>query len=195
MNAVAAVVLAAGRGTRFGPAPKLLALLDGTPLVRHVTEAAVRSSARPVIVVTGHRADDVEAAVRTQPVQVTRNSVFADGLSTSLQAGFSALPPGIEAAIVLLGDMPLVTADLINELAAAWRGSGQPAALIPVFDGQRGNPVVLSRALEDPIRELSGDAGAGRILRDHPGVVEWPLKSPSILQDIDTPNELRSLQI
>jgi molybdenum cofactor cytidylyltransferase len=194
MSTVAAIILAAGRGARFGPDPKLLALLDGKPLVRHVAEAAVRSFVDPVIVVTGHRADDVEAAIRTLPVQVTRNTLFAEGLSRSLQAGFSALPPASEAAIVLLGDMPLVTAELVDELAAAWRENGKPAALIPIFDGQRGNPVVLSRVLEDPIRKLSGDAGAGRILRDCPGVVEWPVKSQAILQDVDTLNELRGLQ-
>lgn len=194
MSEVAAIVLAAGSGTRFGPVPKLLALLEGKSLIRHAAEAAIRSSAKPVIAVTGHAADDVEAALDTLPIQVVRNGRFAEGLSTSLQAGLSALPPGARAAIVLLGDMPLVTAELIDELVSAWQATGRPPALVPVFGGQRGNPVVLSRALDDVIGTLSGDTGAGRILRNHPGVVEWPVESQAILQDIDTPDGLGHLE-
>jgi molybdenum cofactor cytidylyltransferase len=194
MSEVAAIVLAAGRGARFGSEPKLLALLDGKPLVRHVAEAAVHSSAEPVIAVTGHKADDVEASINALPIQIVRNSRFAEGLSSSLQAGFAALPLEAKAVIVLLGDMPFITADLIDELLSAWRGAGRPAALIPILDGRRGNPVVLSRTLEASINNLAGDAGAGRILRDHPGVVEWPVDSQSILQDIDTRDALRRLR-
>jgi molybdenum cofactor cytidylyltransferase len=194
MSEVAAIILAAGRGVRFGPDPKLLALLDGKPLVRHVAEAAVRSVAKPIIAVTGHKADDVEAAIDALPIQIIRNSLFAEGLSSSLKAGFAASPPEAGAVIVLLGDMPFITANLIDELVSAWQSTGRPAALIPISDGRRGNPVVLSRMLEAAVRELSGDAGAGRILRNHPGVVEWPVESQAILQDIDTHDALRRLQ-
>jgi molybdenum cofactor cytidylyltransferase len=194
MSEVAAIILAAGRGVRFGPDPKLLALLDGKPLVRHVAEAAVRSAAKPIIAVTGHKADDVEAAIGPLPIEIIRNSLFAEGLSSSLKAGFAALPPEAGAVIVLLGDMPFITAQLIDELVSAWETTGRPAALIPTSGGRRGNPVVLSRMLEGAVRELSGDAGAGRILRDHPEVVEWPVRSQAILQDIDTQDALRRLQ-
>ena len=194
MSEVAAIILAAGRGVRFGPDPKLLALLDGKPLVRHVAEAAVRSAAKPIIAVTGYKADDVESAIDALPIQIIRNSLFAEGLSSSLKAGFAASPPEAGAVIVLLGDMPFITANLIDELVSAWQSTGRPAALIPISDGRRGNPVVLSRMLEAAVRELSGDAGAGRILRNHPGVVEWPVESQAILQDIDTHDALRRLQ-
>jgi molybdenum cofactor cytidylyltransferase len=152
MSEVAAIILAAGRGVRFGPDPKLLALLDGKPLVRHVAEAAVRSAAKPIIAVTGHRADDVEAAIDVLPIQIIRNSLFAEGLSSSLKAGIAASPPEAGAVIVLLGDMPFITANLIDELVSAWQSTGRPAALIPISDGRRGNPVVLSRMLEDAVR-------------------------------------------
>jgi molybdenum cofactor cytidylyltransferase len=143
MSQVAAIVLAAGQGERFGHEPKLLALLGGKPLAQHVAEAAVHSSAQPVMVVTGLKPDDVEASIRDLPVQIIRNSRFAEGLSSSLKAGFAALPPEAGAAIILLGDMPFITADLIDELLSAWHSMGRPAALIPTSDGRRGNPVVL----------------------------------------------------
>jgi molybdenum cofactor cytidylyltransferase len=144
--------------------------------------------------VTGYKADDVESAIDALPIQIIRNSLFAEGLSSSLKAGFAASPPEAGAVIVLLGDMPFITANLIDELVSAWQSTGRPAALIPISDGRRGNPVVLSRMLEAAVRELSGDAGAGRILRNHPGVVEWPVESQAILQDIDTHDALRRLQ-
>ncbi len=194
MNGVAAIVLAAGRGTRFGREPKLLARFGGKALVRHVVEAASNSVADPVIVVTGHRADEIEASLGGLPFQAVHNGAFAEGLSTSLKAGFAALPSEIMAVVVLLGDMPLVKADLINALIESWRELGKPAALVPTLNGQRGNPVVLSRELEGMIRGLSGDAGAGQGLRGRNDVLEWPTTDPAVLQDVDTSDEISRLQ-
>ena len=190
MSDVAAILLAAGRGLRFGEDPKLLSMMGGKALVRHAAEAAIGSPADPVILVTGHRAPEVEAALEGLPVRIVHNAQYAQGLSTSLKAGFSALPPGTRAAIVLLGDMPFVTAGLIDALVAAWRDKGGPAALVPTWNGRRGNPVVVSRDLQPLIEGLSGDAGAGPVLRGRPDVVELPTTDPSIIQDIDTREEL-----
>jgi molybdenum cofactor cytidylyltransferase len=195
MSDVAAIVLAAGRGTRFGREPKLLARLGGKPLVRRVAEAAAISIADPVIVVTGHRANEIEDSLEGLPIQVVRNTAFADGLSTSLKVGFGALPDKVKAAVVLLGDMPLIEADLINILVNRWREMGEPAALVPTLNGKRGNPVVLSRELDDMIDGLSGDVGAGPALRGRAGVLEWPTTDPAILKDIDTADEISKLQL
>ncbi|MBA1156272.1 nucleotidyltransferase family protein [Microvirga mediterraneensis] len=190
MSNVAAVILAAGRGTRFGPDPKLLARVDGRPLLHRVVSAAVESVAEPVIVVTGHHAEEIEGALEELPIQVVRNDAFMDGLSTSLKAGFAALPPDSRAAIVLLGDMPLIEAGLIDTLVRGWREMGEPMALVPTVDGRRGNPVVLSRDLAGEIERLSGDSGAGPILRGRSDVAEYPVDDPAILQDVDTPADL-----
>jgi len=195
MSDVAAIVLAAGRGTRFGREPKLLARLGGKPLVRRVAEAAAISIADPVIVVTGHRANEIEDSLEGLPIQVVRNTAFADGLSTSLKVGFGALPDKVKAAVVLLGDMPLIEASLINILVNRWREMGEPAALVPTLNGKRGNPVVLSRELDDMIDGLSGDVGAGPALRGRAGVLEWPTTDPAILKDIDTADEISKLQL
>jgi molybdenum cofactor cytidylyltransferase len=189
MSDAAAIVLAAGQGTRFGPEPKLLTLLSGRPLVRHVAEAAIASSVEPVITVTGYRADEVEASLEGLPIQIVRNRAFADGLSTSLKSGFAAVPSQIRAVVVLLGDMPLIKASLIDILINGWRVSGEPAALVPVVNGRRGNPVVLSRKLDSLIAGLSGDAGAGPILRGRSDVLEYAVDDLAILQDVDTREE------
>ena len=194
MTDVAALILAAGRGTRFGEEPKLLATLHGKSLVRWVAEAALASSAKPVIVVTGHRAGEVEAALADLPVDRAPNPSYADGLSTSLKTGFRALPRHSEAAIVLLGDMPLVAAPVIDRLVGAWRAAGRPSALVPVTGGRRSNPVVLSRALEPEIMTLEGDSGAGPLLRRRSDVLEYPLENPALLHDVDTPETLAALR-
>jgi molybdenum cofactor cytidylyltransferase len=194
MSHVAAIILAAGRGTRFGDEPKLLARVDGKALIRHVAEAAAISTADPVIVVTGHRAEEVQSQLQGLPVRIVHNHLFADGLSMSLKAGFSALAPAARAAVILLGDMPFVRAELIDALITGWQDRGEPAALAPVLNGQRGNPVVLSRALQIAIKGLSGDVGAGSVLRGRSDVLEWPTEDPAITQDIDTREEFAKHQ-
>jgi molybdenum cofactor cytidylyltransferase len=195
MSDVAAILLAAGRGTRFGEEPKLLARIGGKALVRHAAEAAAGSSADPVIVVTGHRAEEVGASLEGLPVEMVHNPLFAQGLSTSLRAGFSALPPKTRAAVVLLGDMPFVTADLITAIVTGWRERGEPAALVPTLSGQRGNPVVISRALQAEIAGLSGDVGAGPVFRGRPDILEWPTTNPAVVQDIDTREEFARISV
>lgn len=195
MSDVAAILLSAGRGTRFGDEPKLLARVGGKTLIRHVAEAAARSTANPVIVVTGHRAEEIQSQLQGLPVRVVYNHLFADGLSTSLKAGFSALPPEARAAIVLLGDMPFVKAELIDALISAWQDRGEPAALVPVLNGRRGNPVVLSRTLQAAIEGLSGDVGAVSVLRGRSDVLEWPTEDSATIQDIDTTEEFAKHQL
>ncbi|WP_262298051.1 nucleotidyltransferase family protein [Microvirga sesbaniae] len=190
MSAVAAIVLAAGRGTRFGDEPKLLAQINGKTLVRHVAEAAVASTVDPVIVVTGYRSEEIEADLRTLPVQTVRNMLYAQGLSTSLKAGFSSVPATTRAVVVLLGDMPFVKAELIDALVDEWVKRGEPPALVPTVNGRRGNPVVLSRVIQSDINDLCGDVGAGPLLRRRLDVIEWPTADPAVAQDIDTRDEL-----
>lgn len=191
-SAAAAIVLAAGRGTRFGESPKLLAELDGKPLVRHAVDVALAAGLQTLVVV-GHREPDVRAALRGLAVTFVPNPAFADGLSTSLKAGFAALPRSAEAAIVLLGDMPRISADLLRREVAAWI-EGKPAAVIPVAGGRRGNPVLLSRTLWPEIARLTGDAGAGPLLRDRADVLELPVTDAAVTLDVDTPAALRKAQ-
>jgi len=193
LNHVAVIVLAAGRGTRFGGEPKLLAPFNAKAVIRHVVEAAVGSAGGPVIVVTGHRHHDVEAELHDLPVQTVHNAAFGEGLSTSLKVGFTALPPHSEGTMIVLGDMPLVTSALIDSLLQTWNRMNRPAALVPTMNARRGNPVVLSRALGNLIAQLSGDVGAGPILRGRSDVIECPVDDPAILEDVDTSEELRRI--
>ncbi|MGO4385941.1 NTP transferase domain-containing protein [Microvirga sp. 2YAF29] len=193
MNDVAAIILAAGCGIRFDVGPKLLTSLKGQPLLRYVVQAATVSIADPVIVVTGHRSGEVETALAGLDARFVLNPSYENGLSTSLKAGFRALPNHTKAAVVLLGDMPLIRPDLIDTLVNAWREKGEPAALIPTMDGRRGNPVILSRSLEPEIMRLTGDTGAGPILRGRSDVVEYAVVERAVFQDVDTVEDFKDL--
>ena len=195
MSGVAAIVLAAGQGTRFGGEFKLLADLDGMPVVRRAVDAALTSTARPIIVVLGHRRAAVAQTIHDLDVTIVENPGYRDGLSTSLKSGFAALPPEAEAAIVLLGDMPRVNGSLINRLIDAWRAAERPSAAIPTLGGRRGNPVLLSQALASELMNLKGDVGAGGLLRSRSDVLEVETACDAIFQDVDTPEALTALQL
>jgi len=139
---VAAVVLAAGRSTRMGAVNKMLAEIGGKPLVRIAAEQAIASHAQPVIVVTGHEREKVEAALKGLPVRLVNNPDFAEGLGTSLRTGIAGVPEEADAAIVCLGDMPQVDAALINRLIAAFDPERGALVVVPSIEGRRGNPVV-----------------------------------------------------
>ena len=194
MTEIGTVLLAAGLGTRFGPEPKLLAVLEGRPLVRHAAEAALAARPRPVVAVLGAHAGAVRAALAGLDLTLIENPDFRAGLATSLRAGLAALPRSCEAAVVVLGDMPRVAAAHIDRLASAFSVSDtKPAAVVPVQDGRRGNPVLLNlRRLGDDIARLSGDHGAGPLLKGRSDILEIPGDAATAL-DIDTPALLAAL--
>ncbi|AWN36013.1 nucleotidyltransferase family protein [Methylobacterium radiodurans] len=185
------VLLAAGRGTRFGPEPKLLADLDGRPLVRHAAEAAQASGLGPVVAVLGAHAPAVRAALADLDLRFVENPAYADGLSTSLLTGLATLPKACAGAVVMLGDMPCVGPALIRRLAGAF--DGRAAAIVPVWQGRRGNPVLLNHhRLATDLAGLTGDRGAGPMLAGRTDVVEIPGDAGNGL-DIDTPAALAGL--
>ncbi len=194
-NAVAAVVLAAGRSTRMGGPNKMLAELGGKPLVRIVTEQALASKASPVIVVTGHQADVVEKALQGLDVSFVRNPDYATGLASSVKAGVGALPASAAGALICLGDMPLIDVGLLDKLIAAFSPERSSLIAVPVSAGRRGNPVLWSRRFFGELMALSGDVG-GRHLIDHhsEAVVEVPVDGHGAFLDIDTPQALQSAQ-
>ncbi|MCC6946349.1 MAG: molybdopterin-binding/glycosyltransferase family 2 protein [Bradyrhizobiaceae bacterium] len=190
---VAALVLAAGRGTRMGGPNKLLEEIGGKPIVRWAVEAAAASRARPVVVVTGHEGDRVAAALKGLDFQRVHNPDFAEGLSTSLKAGLAALPADIDAVAVTLGDMPEVTGALIDRLAQAIDPARGMLIAVPTREGRRGNPVVWTRRFFDELKHLEGDVGARHLIAQHnESVVEVPVEDEGAFRDIDTPEALQA---
>lgn len=189
---IAAVILAAGRSSRMG-SPKLLELLEGKPLVRWAAEAALASAARPVVVVTGHRAEEVSAALADLPVQLVHNPDYAQGMATSLRAGVSRVEHA-DAAVICLGDMPRVTAAHLDRILAAFDPASAPI-VVPTHERKRGNPVLWARRFFPEIEDLRGDVGARALLERHADAVHLlAIDEPGVLLDVDTPEALQRLR-
>ena len=191
---VAAIVLAAGRSTRMGAHNKLLADLAGKPMVRRVVETALASKARPVLVVTGHMAAEVGAALAGLDVGLVPNPDYATGLASSLRAGIRAVPADCDGALILLGDMPGINAEHVDWLVEAF-AEASDAVVVPVHEGRQGNPVIWPRRSFSELLQLEGDAGAKRLItarRDE--VREVELRTTGIFADIDTPEELARIR-
>lgn len=192
---IAAVVLAAGRSTRMGAINKLIAEIGGKPLVRIAAEQALTSQAAPVIVVTGHEKEKVEAALAGLPVRFAHNPDYAEGLGSSLKAGIAAVPKEADGAIVCLGDMPQVDAGLIDKLIAAFDPEKGALVVVPSIDGRRGNPVLWSRRFFPDLMAVQGDIGARHLIGSYAeAVVEVPLKGAAALTDVDTPESLSAVK-
>jgi molybdenum cofactor cytidylyltransferase len=195
VRSIAALVLAAGRSSRMGGANKLLAEIGGRPLVRIAVEEALASQARPVIVVTGHQRERVEAALAGLPVDFVHNPYFADGLGTSLKTGIAALPAQSDGVIVCLGDMPQVDAAMIDRLIGAIDPAKGALIAMPTIEGQRGNPVVWSRRFFPDLMAVEGDVGARYLIgRYTEAVAEVPLSGKAALTDVDTPEVFEAVK-
>jgi molybdenum cofactor cytidylyltransferase len=160
-----------------------------------VVDAALASRARPVIVVTGHQRERVEAALAGLPVKFVHNPHYAEGLGTSLKAGIAALPAEADGVIVCLGDMPQVDAGLIDRLTGAFDPAKGALVVVPTIDGQRGNPVVWSRRFFADLTAVEGDVGARNLIGRYPeAVAELPLTGTAALTDVDTPEALEAVR-
>lgn len=187
---VAAIVLAAGRSTRFGAQNKLLASYQGEPMLSHVLARAADAALDPILIVTGHEREQVEA-IAENAGRFVHNPAFAEGLSTSLHAGFQALPPEVDAAFVMLADMPRVKRETLDALLAAAVANPAAEAFVPAYSGHWGNPVLVRRALFPAFLSLHGDQGARKLLQTAGDAVqEVAVDDPGILADFDTPEAL-----
>ena len=192
---IAAVVLAAGRSTRMGPVNKLLAEVEGAPMVLKAVRAARASQADPVIVVTGHERESVEAALAGEDVTLVHNPEHAAGLSTSLHRGLGTLPEESDGVVVCLGDMPRIGPQVIDRLIAAFNPTEGRAICVPTWQGKRGNPVLLGRQFLAEIQAIAGDVGAKALIGDYPELVaEVSMPDDAVLTDVDTPDGLARLK-
>jgi len=184
---IAALVLAAGQSRRAGHRNKLLAEVDGTPLVRRVADAVLASRARPVTVVTGYDRLAVEAALADAAVATVCNPDYASGMASSLRAGVKALPPDIDGVVVVLADMPDVRGAVIDRLINAFAPAAGAEICVPTWHGKRGNPVLFARRFLPEMLEIEGDIGAKPILSAHADAVRAvEMPDDSVLRDLDT---------
>jgi molybdenum cofactor cytidylyltransferase len=209
-GAVAGVLLAAGTSSRFGAANKLLATVDGGPMVRAGGRTLAAAPVSPLIAVLGHEADRVRAALDGLGFDAVVNPDYADGQATSVRTGVEALDwthradshdgtsngdadadadAGVEAAVFALGDMPFVRRASIEALVRAYR-AGLGTALAAACDGRRGNPVLFDAAHVDALADVGGDVGGRDVLLSSEGAALVETGDPGVLRDVDRPTDL-----
>ncbi|MCP5149556.1 MAG: NTP transferase domain-containing protein [Ectothiorhodospiraceae bacterium] len=191
---VAALVLAAGQSRRMGAINKLVQEVDGVAMVARAVDAARAAATHGVWVVTGHEPEAVRRALGGREVGLVHNPLYADGLSTSLAAGIAALPDDVEAVVVLLGDMPRVSARVVDRLIAAFDPVEGRSICVPTWRGKRGNPVLWARRFFPEMETLRGDVGARHLIGEHDDVVcEVAMDDDAVLLDVDSPDQLAAL--
>lgn len=192
---VGALLLAAGQARRMGrDGPhKLLAEFGGVPLVRRSAETLLASRAAPIVVVTGHRREEIENALSGLDISPVFNPDYASGMATSLVTGFAA--PDLasrDGILVMLADMPGVTTSHIDMLISAFREAGGGVVVRSVSDGKRGNPIILPRVAYDAVLRLEGDVGARAIIENSGlSVIDVDI-GPAAHLDVDTPEAVTS---
>jgi len=184
-------VLAAGESKRMGQ-PKMLLPFGEKTIIENVISAALETKIERVLVVLGAKQEIILNKIRGLPVRTVFNPSFQQGMLSSVQVGFKALPQDALAALVLLGDQPSVSPSVIDRIREAYLTS-EKSIVVPTFQNQRGHPVLISTKFRDDIQALSPNIGLRQLLRDHPEeILEVPIEDEHVLQDIDNVEDYRS---
>ena len=187
---VAIAVLAAGQSTRMNGSNKLLATFGGIPLIRRSVLTAIEAGGHPVIAVLGHMAQQCASAVEGLDVVIAVNEDYASGLASSLQTAIRHVPPSADGIMMFHADMPALSAAHLSTMIARFREAGGQCIVRATFEGKRGNPVLLPRALFDEVFTLAGDVGARHLIERG----DFPLISVELGEaaaiDVDTPDML-----
>lgn len=189
---VVGVLLAAGGSSRFGERNKLLAEIDGEPLVRRAARTLLDSRVSRVVAVLGHQSSAVQEVLAEFDVAFVANDAYERGLSTSVERGARVAADGdADAAIFLPGDMPFVESASVDLLVDCFAG-GVTDAVAAAYEGQRGNPVLFGADHFDALCAVEGDVGGRDILLDDGALLETD--DGGVVTDIDTQNDLERVR-
>jgi len=195
---VAGVLLAAGESRRMGDQNKLLVNFHGEPMIRRIARAMTESRLDDNLVILGHDAEAVAAALEGLDLRLVVNPDYTKGQSQSLRCGVENIDRTITTdMMVLLGDMPYVTASVIDTLLAhhALAENRSSRITLPMVNGRRGNPVIWGQSFFEELQEQKGDVGARGLFESHPAALNpLTLDDALILEDADTPQALKALQ-
>jgi molybdenum cofactor cytidylyltransferase len=181
-----AVVLAAGESKRMGQ-PKMLLPFKESTILETVIRSLLDANIPNVLVVLGAESARLSELLRNYPVQPIYNPNYSQGMLSSVQAGFAALPSEAQSVLVVLGDHPMVSGSIITRLMTASQ-TAPDSIVLPVYQGRRGHPVLIPSRYRSEIATLSHSVGLRQLLQRNPdAVLEIRVDSPEILQDIDDP--------
>lgn len=175
-QSTAAIILAAGSSSRMGGGRhKLLLPLHDRPVLAHAIDAALASQARPLVIVLGHQAEQVRTKIFTgkihQEIIIVENPDYLQGMSTSMHLGIQVLisndyTKNVDSALIVLGDQPLLTPQVIDSLITTYRTTGKHI-VAPLYEGKRGSPVLFDKSYFPELLEITGDEGGRKVLERH----------------------------
>ncbi|MBC8220489.1 MAG: nucleotidyltransferase family protein [Proteobacteria bacterium] len=191
---ISSIILAAGESRRMGTQNKLLLQIGSEVLIRKFVESVCASAADAVLVVLGHEAEKIKAVLQDQTVRFVNNTCFEEGMTTSIQSGVKAASTESTGLMICLADLPFAETSDFNRLIQAFtdfRRTESSLIIVPVFQGQRGNPVLFSAEFRDKILTHKGE-GCREIVRQYPqSVREVSMENDNLLRDIDTPEDYK----
>jgi len=187
---ICAIVLAAGESRRMG-IQKLLLPFAGTTVIAHIVDQLLRTVIDKVIVVVGHEGNRIAAELSGQPVSIVTNPNYKAGMLSSVRCGLEALPQQCKAVMVVLGDQPAITSELIDEMVRSFTATDK-GILTPVHGGKRGHPILFSASYRDEILTRYDDVGLRGLLHAHPDdIFELTVAISAVLSDMDYPDDYR----
>jgi molybdenum cofactor cytidylyltransferase len=182
---IRAIILAAGESRRMGR-PKLILPFGEKTMIENVVDNAIQSKADEVLVVLGSDAEKIAEKIRDYPVKTTVNPEFRQGMLSSIQWGFESLPEDTRAALVMLGDQPLIPGSVIDKIVDAYRQTGK-GIVLPVYNKRRGHPILIDMKYRDEVKRISPDTGLRALVHNHAeDILEVEVDAPGVLRDIDT---------
>jgi molybdenum cofactor cytidylyltransferase len=187
MKRISAVLLAAGESRRMGAVNKLALPVRGEPLLRRTASLLLQLPLRERVLVTGHEAGRTRELVAGLPLIVEHNPAYREGQMTSVHRGLAALQAPCDGVLICLADLPLLTADDLHRLIEGFETCPTPV-LVPTFEGQRGNPILIADAQRTQILEGDRTLGCRRLLERHPErVTTLEMDNDHTVFDLDTP--------
>ena len=174
----------------MGDENKLMMPFQGKPMLNHVVNASLNSNLTQTFVVVGHQSSEIKNLVQSDDIQCVENEQWETGMASSIVAGISQLKQ-FNGFLILLGDMPLVTPELINEIIVH---SSADKIVIPIKDGLHGNPVFFGSKFRDELLTLYGDSGAKKVIQNNlSSMIKIEIQSNTIFKDYDTKESLESV--
>jgi len=185
-----AVVLAAGKSERMG-SPKMLLPFGRKTLIENVVTGVMKFPVDGILVVLGARRSEIERRLQAYPMKPVFNPDFEQGMLSSIRKGLEELPAEARAVLVVLGDQPWTPAAVVERLVSGFERKGK-GIVVPVHRGRRGHPVLIDLKYKREIMALAPTVGLRQLLLRHPDdILEVPVRTPSVLKDIDHPEDFR----
>lgn len=185
---ISAVVLAAGESKRMGR-QKVLLPYRGITVIEHIVRQISEAGIEETVVVVGHEREHIETCLQPYNVKMVVNSLYQNGMLSSVRAGLDAVSEDSRSVMVLLGDQPFVRAEILREVVNHAKGCDK-GIVAPSFQGRAGHPALLSLGYRNEIMQCFDEVGLRGLYAAHPGDVEWVIvDDASVVEDMDTPED------